>query len=324
MGGSIFQRIHHGQPRVPAFTMAGMTPSAIRRIGTTPVIAAGLLLACLLLAALPALARPAAPANAPPAATIEHLPSLKGDYFALVSQATGRTHHVYVRLPEGHDAAANQRYPVVYVLDGDSLFPILAPTHLFLGYDEKLPEAIVVGIAYGGFDPSINKRDVDFTGQGADTLPGQGGADDFQRFLRDQLLPEVEGRYRADATRRVLVGQSRGGYFVLWSALNDPDLFWGRIASNPAFAPAREQLFAAPAAYHRDDLRVVVASGARDTAERVRNAGEWSATWKARPDAPWELELVVLPEGTHAASIGDAYRRAMLWLFKDVTGQGTR
>lgn len=164
---------------------------------------------------------------------LEHLPALAGDYFPLTDRGSGRVHHVYVRYPEGYDATAATRYPVVYLLDGDSLFPLLAPTHLFLHYDEQLPDAIIVGIAYGGFDPAINKRHVDFTAPGSDTTAEQGGAPGFLAFLRGQLVPEVERRYASDPARRVLVGQSRAGYFVLWSALQDPDLFWGRIASNP-------------------------------------------------------------------------------------------
>ena len=253
----------------------------------------------------------------PAMAPLDHLAALRGGYFPLVDEASGRTHHIYVRLPEGYEAEPGRRWPVVYLLDGDSLFPLLASTHLFLTYDEALPEAIVVGIAYGGFDPAINRRNLDFTAAGADTAPDQGGAEAFHGFLRGQLLPEVESRYRADSSRRVLLGQSRGGYFVLWSALHDPDLFWGRIASNPAAAPAREQLYRSPAPHRRADLGVVVASGARDTAARVAHAKEWAATWSARADAPWRVELSVLPDGTHAASIGEAYRRAMLWLFDE-------
>lgn len=267
--------------------------------------------------ALPAAALPGGGGQTDAVVPLDHLPGLAGGYFPLVSQSNGRTYHVYVRLPEGYEDAPDRDWPVVYVLDGDSLFPILAPTHLFLGYDEGLPEAIVVGIAYGGFDPSINKRNVDFTGLAADTRPGEGGAAAFHDFLREQLLPEVEGRYRADATRRVLLGQSRAGYFVLWSALQAPDLFWGRIASNPSFDPAREQLFAAPGEYGRDDLGIAITSGARDTEARMQNAAQWQAFWTGRDDAPWEVEQIVLPEGTHAASIGEAYRRAMLWLFRD-------
>lgn len=262
---------------------------------------------------------------APPATTpLDHLPALRGGYFPLVAEASGRTHHVYVRLPEGYEAEPGRRWPVVYLLDGDSTFPMLAPTHLFLTYDEGLPEAIVVGIAYGSFDPAINARHHDFSAAGADSTPDQGGAQDFLDFLRTRLLPEVEGRYRADPARRVLVGQSRGGYFVLWSALRDPDLFWGRIASNPVFAPAREQLFDAPSPHARGDLAVAVASGARDTPPRVEGAARWVADWTRRADAPWQVSLLVLPDGTHAASLGEAYRRAMLWLFDPArAGDGT-
>ncbi|MDH7452183.1 alpha/beta hydrolase-fold protein [Luteimonas composti] len=279
------------------------------------------LLALVLLSWLPFAQAQDAPGRTPPGdramTPLDHLAALRGGYFPLVDAASGRTHHVYVRLPEGYEAEPGRRWPVVYLLDGDSLFPLLASTHLFLTYDEALPEAIVVGIAYGGFDPAINRRNLDFTAAGADTAADQGGAEAFHRFLRGQLLPEVEGRYRADPSRRVLVGQSRGGYFVLWSALQDPDLFWGRIASNPAAAPAREQLYRSPAPHRRGDLGVVVASGARDTAGRVAHAKEWASTWAARRDAPWQVQLSVLPDGTHAASIGEAYRRAMLWLFDE-------
>ena len=277
-----------------------------------------LLCACLLsLCVMAAAAAAPAPGDGGPSLPLDYLPALRGGYFPLQDEASGHTHHIYVRLPEGYEQAPDAAWPVVYLLDGDSLFPLLAPTHLFLAYDEGLPEAIVVGIAYGSFDPPINRRGYDFTADGPDTDSGQGGAEQFHRFLREQLLPEVERRYRADPARRVLVGQSRGGYFVLWSALRDPDLFQGRIASNPAFAPAREQLFDTPAAHRRDDLAVVVVSGARDTKARVQGAADWAAAWTTRADAPWAVDLVVLPEGTHAASIGEAYRRAMLRLFAD-------
>lgn len=271
------------------------------------------------LCAMAAVAALPADERAPPV-PLDHLPALRGGYFPLVDAASGRTHHVYVRLPAGYEEAPEASWPVVYLLDGDSLFPLLAPTHLFLTYDEGLPEAVVVGIAYGDFDPSINRRHHDFTAVGPDSAPDQGGAEAYHRFLRAQVLPQVEGRYRADPVRRVLVGQSRGGYFVLWSALRDPDLFQGRIASNPVFAPAREQLFDAPAAHRRDDLAVVVVSGARDSPERVRGAAEWSSAWAQRPDAPWDVHLEVLADGTHAASIGEGYRRAMLRLSGTTAG----
>ena len=130
------------------------------RITTTAVV--------VLLSTLAAVACATAPSSQMPKGTavipLNYLPALSGDYFELMSKETGRQYHIYVRLPESYSKAFPEtRYPVVYLLDGDSLFPILATEHLFLVIDEKLPEAITVGIAYGSFDPSINKRDVDFT-----------------------------------------------------------------------------------------------------------------------------------------------------------------
>jgi hypothetical protein len=104
---------------------------------------------------------------------------------------------------------------------------------------------------------------------------------------------------------------------VLWSAYADPDLFWGRIASNPSVAPGREMLFSPPlAAPTRDDLGVALVSGTRDDSPSRRDsAREWGERWEGAADAPWAAHLIELEGGTHAASIGEAYRAAMLWLF---------
>lgn len=175
---------------------------------------------------------------------LDYLPALKGDYFEIDSKLVGRKYHIYTRLPEGYEGDTTERYPVVYLLDGDSLFPLLSPTHLFLTYDEQLPEAIIIGISYGEFNQSINKRHIDFSAPAPDAAPGENGAPQFLGFLKNELIPAVEGRYRVNSDKRVLLGQSRGGYFVLWSALQAPDLFWGRIASNPSLTPGRESFLA--------------------------------------------------------------------------------
>lgn len=246
---------------------------------------------------------------------LDHLPALRGEYFRLDSEATGRPYHIYVRFPEGYDPAAAARYPTVYLLDGDSLFPILAANHLFLTYDDGLPEAIVVGIAYGGFDPAVNRRNIDFQSPGEGVTEEQAGAEEFQRFLSTELIPDVERRHRSDPSRRILFGQSRGGAFVLYSAVTDPDLFWGRIASNPSITPGIESLLEPAARAARDDLTLVVTSGTRDRPDLQEEAALWLAAWEAQPERPWRLEGVRIQGGTHAASAPDAYRQGLRLLF---------
>ena len=261
----------------------------------------------LLFLALPARAQ--TPDSAPTMA------ALRGDYFHIESAEVGRGFHIYVRYPEGYDPAEPRLDPTVYLTDGDSLFPMLAPAHLFLHYDDSLPEAVLVGIAYGGFDPSVNRRNIDFQTPG-DGVEGA-GAEAFQRFLKTELIPRIEATYRADPQRRILFGQSRGGAFVLYSAITDPDLFWGRIASNPSMSPGMEALLSPAAPAMRDDLGLVLVSGTRDRPDLQAEAARWLETWRSRPQRPWILHSERTEGGTHAADAPAAYRKGMNWLFRE-------
>jgi uncharacterized protein len=245
----------------------------------------------------------ASTATPPSTAPLDHLAALQGDYFPIRSASNGRSYHIYVRLPEGYADAPHRKYPTVYLLDGDSTFPMLAPQHLFLNYDDNLPEAILVGIAFGSFAPPANSRGPDFGPEAAA----------FQRFLKGELIPQVERRMRADPARRILVGQSRGGGFVLYSAFTDPGLFWGRIASNPSF-PDHKPLLLAPAPAGRADSRLAVVSGTSDRPQLRADALAWFAAHQDKP-TPWLLKRIDIEGGTHAADLPNAYRRAMNWLF---------
>lgn len=253
------------------------------------------------LAAAPAAAEPAQPRQIQP---INFLPAITGDYFPLASRSTGVTYHIYVRYPLGYADKPQQLYPIVYLLDGDSAFPLLGAQHLFLTIDDKVPEAIVVGIAYGGFDPKVNRRDVDFGPRAAD----------FNRFLSTELVPAVERRVRADSERRILVGQSFGGGYVLYSALTQPDLFWARIASNPSFR-LRQDLDGDAAAAKRADLRLFVVDGTANHPDAREATAKWISS-RAGRRSPWRLERIELPGGTHAADLPNAYRASLRRLFE--------
>ena len=233
-----------------------------------------------------------------------YLPSLTGDYFPLRSKAMGSVYHIYVRYPEGYAEHPEQHYPIVYLLDGDSAFPLIAPEHLFMTYDDDTPEAIVVGIAYGSFKRPLNHREIDFGER----------APDFQRFLADELIPAVEARTRAEPNRRILVGQSFGANFVLYSAFTRPNMFWARIASNPSSRMHSELMASAPPTTTRKDLHLFVVSGTANNPEGRQAAQDWVELWRKRP-TPWSLQEIDIPGGTHAADFGNAYRLSLRRLF---------
>lgn len=251
----------------------------------------------------------------PPVMPLDHLPALAGDYFPLRSTEADHDYHIYVRLPQGYAAEPQRSYPIVYLLDGDSLFPIIAASHLFLTIDDKMPEAIVVGIAYGSFDKPINRRHIDFMPSGPGIAANEARIADFHRFLERELIPNVERRYRADAAKRILFGQSRGGALILYSAFTAPDLFWARIASNPSWVPGRDIFYGPPAPASRTDLNLLVAVGTEEYADRRSAADEWFNFW-GRRKTPWRVTRIDVPGGTHSADSGNAYRAAMRQLFR--------
>jgi predicted alpha/beta superfamily hydrolase len=259
-------------------------------------------------------------AGAPAAAAMDarHLQGL-GDtrYHHVESAAVGRGYHVYVMLPHGYEGTGGTRYPTVYLLDGGELFPLMAAYYRYLRFGEEVPDTIIVGISYGGdtFEKG-NFRSTDYTAPAAER-DYWGGAPRFQKFLSDELVPLIEGRYRSDPSRRIIFGQSIGGQFVLYTALTRPTLFWGHIASNPALhrnLPFFMRKHAEPGPDGQRS-RLFVADGTLNDAEYRQPSLAWTAHWSAAGDPPWDLKAMDLEGHSHMSAPPAAFRAGMRWLF---------
>jgi predicted alpha/beta superfamily hydrolase len=261
-------------------------------------------------------------ANAAGAIAIEGLQGF-GDtrHHLLESAETGSRYHVLVGLPEDYDDTAGEHYPVLYILDGGELYPLLRAYHRYLVNGREAPQMILVGISYGTGDWRLgNARSHDYTAP-APEREHWGGAGAFRDFLAGELLPFVEGRYRARSNRRIIFGQSIGGQFVLYTAQTAPTLFWGHIASNPALH--RNLDFYLEARDYPDDRPVsnlFVAAGADDDPEFRGPVETWISRWETAGDRPWRLGIRRLDGHSHFSAPPAALRQGMLWLFPD-TGE---
>lgn len=63
-------------------------------------------------------------------------------------------------------------------------------------------------------------------------IPNSGGGERFLRFLREELLPFVDARYRT-SRYRLLFGHCLAGTFALHTLLHHPDAFEATLASSP-------------------------------------------------------------------------------------------
>lgn len=133
------------------------------------------------------------------------------------SKLLGETRTLHVSVPPNY-RIARQRYPVVYLLDGQvrAFFDltVAAANYDLLGdmRDYAIPSQIVVGIEQGD--------------RGAD-LARNGEL--FTRFIVEELIPYVDREYRT-VPYRTLIGHSLGGRFALETFCRAPDVFPAVVA----------------------------------------------------------------------------------------------
>jgi predicted alpha/beta superfamily hydrolase len=157
--------------------------------------------------------------------------------------AEARRYWVYLP-PSYHDeAAAERRYPVVVHLDGQSHGDWSPTTVEYMIRRRRVPEVIVVGVyntdQENRLSPVERARDLTPThslihhdGTQNECYRLSGGADRFSNFLEQELLPTVDETYRT-LPRRVIVGQSLSGCFVLDAFLTGQSAFQAFVAMDP-------------------------------------------------------------------------------------------
>lgn len=189
-------------------------------------------------------ARPVADDNRETAATTRRYSSAVQDSFSL-----------FVRLPAGYARHPRRRYPLVLLLDANVYFDQMADAAA------QLPPArqpLLVGLGYRDVAQmdSLRLRDYLYpAASAADSLRLSGGGQRFLDFIRQELLPYLDQRYRTQPAERTLMGHSFGGYFVLYALLaelsDSTAVFHRYVAASPSLYYADQyllrELAAAPA-----------------------------------------------------------------------------
>ncbi len=193
----------------------------------------------------------------------EQVPILGSELHLMHSQQTGRTYRITIALPLGYSSSpgddwpfhnAPEKWPVVYVLDGDWYFGMVTDMIRPTAWCGSTSDAIVVGIGYSeaknpieAFREFFTRRDFDLTPTRDEEVATSmeqkfkrpvpnGDAGNFHKFIKHELIPFVEKTYHADPARRILVGHSYGGLFALFGLFTTPDLFNTLIIGSPTLS----------------------------------------------------------------------------------------
>jgi hypothetical protein len=150
-----------------------------------------------------------------------------GQRVVLPSKIFNRDLTLSISLPADYETSA-AKYPVLYDLNAFLCFTHDAGTVDSLSRPglSFIPEMIVVGL------PQLPVDFVPTPYEERDSTPK--AADLLLKFFKEELMPFVEGKYRASGFN-ILTGHSVAGLFTMYALFTQPDLFSAGIASSPWF-----------------------------------------------------------------------------------------
>ncbi|MBA2563018.1 MAG: alpha/beta hydrolase [Chitinophagaceae bacterium] len=165
----------------------------------------------------------------------------KNTTIRLYSKTVADSFSIFVNLPNDYNPQHKEKYPVVYLLDANLYFDIIATIFNKYSGVGLAPAVILVGIGYKDFPTMDSLRNKD------DTYPAaipeyemsvSGGADKFLAFINNELISHVDKEYQTDTLKRILMGHSLGGYFTVYALLQDllgkSDNFSSYISASPS------------------------------------------------------------------------------------------
>jgi uncharacterized protein len=151
----------------------------------------------------------------------------------------------------------SERFPVLYITDGDEFFDGLANIARVLQLMGETPRFILVGIGYEdaiaaellrmrdlfthatreNFRTVIEQLAASPLRTGLDDLRGitkTTDSNEFLCFIREELMPYIEARYPVLPCDNSFSGYSAGGTFGLFTLFTKPDTFKRYIIGSPA------------------------------------------------------------------------------------------
>lgn len=168
-------------------------------------------------------------------------PITLGESFQLAAPTLKEDRVLLLSLPRGY-GVSQERYPVLYLLDGDANFTHTRGTLDFLAQCGLMPPMILVGIPNTQRTRDLTPTHGRFVrADGTKGLvEGSGGGEAFLDFLEQTLIPHIEANYRTQPFR-ILAGHSLGGLLVIHTLSTRPNLFQGLIAASPSLAWDEDQ-----------------------------------------------------------------------------------
>jgi predicted alpha/beta superfamily hydrolase len=229
-----------------------------------------------------------------------------------------RSRDVIVYLPPDYFDSPERRYPVLYMHDGQNLMDASTANSGEWRVDETAEQLIQGGTVEPLIIVGVSNtpdRIAEYTPV-SDARYGGGNADNYGRFLVEELKPMIDARYRTrpGPEDTGLAGSSLGGLVSLYLGLKYPDTFTRLGVISPSVWWANEDIVTRVKALDtRPPLRLWVDMGSNEDktaiaeAQRLRDALV-AEGWGSADLKYVEVEGAGHNEGAWSARFGDVLR----------------
>lgn len=244
-------------------------------------------------------------------------PVPKHENFSIYSNFIDEDREINVWLPPQYQNS-KEKFPVLYMPDGGIMedFPHIANTLDKLIKTKSIPPFILVGI-------ENTERGRDLTGFSvveADSqyCPLSDGAKNFRSFITDELVWEIEKKYRVNS-KKGIIGESLAGLFVMETLFLKPASFDFYIAMDPSlwwnnhYLEREANGFIANLPKKKTKLWFA-GSGAEDISLHTKNLAK-TLNEKAPETLQWKYSDE--PKEKHNTIFRATKEKALIWVLND-------
>lgn len=261
--------------------------------------------------------------------------SLRSTFTHLLYSEQLQQHYLIdVFLPKGYQAKENEfqfpKYPVIYVLNSRPNAVMAAMQR----HVSELSREIIVGIDFA--DKDGNPVD-SFAGYTRDLTPtaddnweqasvaGPGGrAEDFFKFIENDVKPFINKTYNVNKYNQTLVGHSFGGLFGLYVLFNHSDTFKRYVIASPSIWWDDSVIFGMEEKYagtHTDlPVKVFLCVGGQELASgpqgMIDNAAKMSEKLKSRNYPGLDLWFKIFEDETHLSVVSISIHKGLEKIFQ--------
>ncbi|MEO6721918.1 MAG: alpha/beta hydrolase-fold protein [Ferruginibacter sp.] len=156
------------------------------------------------------------------------------------SKVLNEDRKIYIHCPKPDSTNLDKRFPVLYLMDGENHFELLARYADYLSRPDVLaiPKMIIVGIPNTerrrDLTPTVSITDYSGKPDTSNLMKPSGGNENFLKFINTELIPAIDKSYKTKSYK-ILAGHSFGGLSSINCMLTHPDMFDAYIAVSPSF-----------------------------------------------------------------------------------------